>query len=271
MLEKFINEVSKPIIENKGKTFNKELQELFSEKLNRQKLGEFAKKYQINYQIIEADFMKAFENEEEFDKHLQQFAKIYDTYYKLRENQKTDLRFLDFRDTFTILHKNLAKLEDIMDDTNVKINNILLRNPGIENNRKIFNAILEKDKYVILSPEEKDAKKAEFLSKVQQLVKEEANDKEIRSTFRDIFQIQSKKLSKEHRKRLYEYLELPAEFLGYITTIDRDIIKTLLDIHKTSKEGEKKATTEHLINLLREHKDIPEEAFTNFTVKAVGQ
>ena len=79
MLEQFINEVSKPIIANKGQEFNKELEKLFSKKPTRTELKTLCWKYNINYNIVETDFLKAFENEEDFDKRIKEYAYIYIT------------------------------------------------------------------------------------------------------------------------------------------------------------------------------------------------
>ncbi|MDR0861097.1 MAG: hypothetical protein LBO09_09360 [Candidatus Peribacteria bacterium] len=131
MLEKFINEVSKPILEDKGKELNKELTNLFERNPDRKDLETLSTKYGISYTSIEADFLKSFENEDEddFKRMLQDTAHAYDRYYKKREDKIVDPRFLDFKKTFEILYKNLDKIEKIIYTTNRKINNILLKNP----------------------------------------------------------------------------------------------------------------------------------------------
>ncbi|MDR2540842.1 MAG: hypothetical protein LBD11_03520 [Candidatus Peribacteria bacterium] len=131
MLEKFINEVSKPIVDDKGKELNKELINLFERNPSRKDLEVLSTTYGIRYTVIESDFLKAFENEDEddFKRMLQEKAHAYDRYYKQREDKIVDPRFLDFKKTFEILYKHLATIEKIIYATNRKIDNILLTNP----------------------------------------------------------------------------------------------------------------------------------------------
>lgn len=270
MLEKFIYEITKPAVNGDGNAFNKELEKTLNTTNIKRNIKKIDNKFWIDIELASQEIVNALQKDPtETNKILEKWINNYKKYREIRK----DGRFLDAQKTFEIIKDNLWRIQGIIQETNSRINTLLIQNPGIEDKKEIFKKILENSD--IQSGEievENEYIKAIYKIIIKKNIDEEEKISQIKEWYKS-----SKGRKNISRTEFYKELGLDEELgnnsdekgllIGnFIKQIDLPLIKLLVNKKINNNKENNKELNENINNRLREL-EVPENILKSIELR----
>jgi len=208
MLKKFIYEITRPTVWGEGKEFNEELEKAFNSDDSddiKQDLKIIGSRFWIDVTLASKELANALQTDPTETKTiLENGIKDYQNYRKLRGR---DSRFLDAQKTFEIIKNNLWKIQDIVKQTNTRINTLLIQYPGLHNHRS-FQKIRENTTMPNIEIDMENP----YIKAFHKIIIKGKNDTEILAQIKEQYRAM-KGIKKTNRSEFYEDIWLE-EILG---------------------------------------------------------